>query len=268
MPSIPIADPDQAGSMTRFVSGVRHLFWGIRSCLTNGSLFLLSLVVIATNLVVYAILLGIGVYYSGEISLWIADQLPDWINDQQWAKIVLQIVLVIVWTLISIFVAIGISSALTGPLLDMLSERTEKMLTGDVNPPPLTVGGFVREVIATLTMAARGIGLALLVTILVGWIPLLGPVAALCVTALFVAHNYVQPTAARHGLKPRDRMRMLTQNKVLMLGFGLPASLFPFLLVPILTPALVVGGTRMFLSLVGSQRVPNIATNEQLRALV
>ena len=42
----------------------------------------------------------------------------------------------------------------------------------------------------------------------------------------------------------------------------------PFLLVPLLTPALVVGGTRMYLSLAVTGRVPSRATDEQIAALV
>lgn len=248
------------------MGGAGHLLWGLKTSLSHRPLLLLSLAVLAANAFVYCVLLGIGIYYSGDVSQFLTEMLPTALNSR-WVEISLQIVVVIAWAMVALFLAIGISSVLTGPLLDLLSERTEKLLTGDVNPAPFSVKGFFGEIGTTLGIMTRSIVFGLLATLLLGWIPLVGQTVPLLVAASFVALNFMQPTAARHHVTTRERIRMLIQNKALVLGFGLPASVFPFLLVPILTPALVVGGTRLYLSLAMNQRVPNILTAEQRSVL-
>jgi CysZ protein len=265
-PAIRQANPEYARSGARMMNGAGHLLWGLRTSLSQQPLLLLSLAVIAANLVVYCVLLGVGLYYSGDVSRFLTEMLPNGLSER-WVEIVLQIFIVVAWAMVALFLAIGIASALTGPLLDLLSERTEQLLTGDVNPAPLSIGGFFAETGAILAIMVRSTVLGLLATLLLGWIPVVGQAVPMFVAAMFVALNFIQPTAARHGAKTRERIRMLSRNKALLLGFGLPVSVFPFLLVPLLTPALVVGGTRLYLSLAAHQRVPNIVTEKQLSAL-
>ena len=260
------ADPTDSAASTRLLTGARHLLWGLKTSLSHGSLLLLSVAVVAVNLLVYCLLLGIGIYYSGDLSRYLAEKLPDAI-ESRWLEISLQIVVIGAWAMVSLFLAIGAASALTGPLLDRISERTERILTGDVHPPPFSIQGFVMETAATLAIMLRSLLVGIVATVLLGWIPVVGQAIPFLVAAAFVALNFIQPTAARHRVTTRDRIRMLTQNKALILGFGLPASIFPFLLVPILTPALVVGGTRLYLSLAAIERVPNTLTEAQRSAL-
>lgn len=265
--SIERANPEHSTFMTRFATGAGHLLWGLKMTLSQPALFLLSLAVVGVNLIVYFVLLGAGYYYGGYVAHYVAEKFPV-VFRWQWTETAAQVVLMIVWVLASIFIAIGVASALTGPLLDKLSERTETLLTGEVHAPPFTIRSFIGETIIWLAITARSIGLGLTATIALCWIPVVGQVVPFCIAALFVALNFIQPTAIRHGLKTRDRIRMLTNNKALLLGFGAPGSVFPFLLVPLLTPALVVGGTRLFLSLAAHQRVPNIATQSQVHRLL
>ena len=260
------ANPEYARSGTRLMTGAGHLLWGLKTSLAQRPLLLLSLAVIVANLIVYCVLLGVGIYYSGEVSRFLAELLPESVS-LRWVEILLQVFVVVAWAMVALFLSIGVSSALTSPLLDLLSERTEKLLTGDVHPSPLSIGGFMTEAGTTLAIMVRSTVLGLLATLLLGWIPVVGQVVPFLVAALFVALNFIQPTAARHGVTTRERIRMLIENKALLLGFGLPVSVFPFLLVPILTPALVVGGTRLYLSLAAHQRVPNSVTPEQLSTL-
>lgn len=234
--------------------------------LTRPSLMMLSVAVVAVNVVVYASLLYLGYSLSDDIAHWIAEFVPaDYRID--WAETAMQVVVLVTWAVCCVFLAIIIASVLTGPLLDQLSERTEKILTGEVHPLPLAIGPLIYEIAATIALMFRAVFTGLLLTIFLGWIPLVGQLVPFCVAALFVALNFIQPTAIRHQHLISDRMRMLKTNKALMLGFGAPASIFPFLLVPVLTPALVVGGTRLFLTMGAAGRVSTQATSSQLAML-
>ena len=261
------ANPNNATFVTRFATGAGHLFWGVKMTLTQPSLFLLSMAVIGVNLFVYCALFGVVFYFSRDMTHYVAVQFPA-VFRWDWMETVAVVMLNIIWALAAIFVAVGIASALTGPLLDKLSERTESLLTNDVNPPPFTVRSFIVEMISWVGITARSIGLGLTATVALCWIPVVGQVVPFCIAAVFVALSFIQPTAIRHGLKTRERIQMLSRNKALLLGFGAPCNVFPFLLVPLMTPALVVGGTRLFLSLAAHQRVPNIATENQLNSLL
>lgn len=260
------ANPEYAHSGTRLATGAGHLLWGLKTSFSQRRLVLLSLAVILTNVIVYCVLLGVGIYYSGVVSQFLAGILPDSMS-LRWIEVLLQVFIVVAWAMVALFLSIGVASVLTSPLLDSLSERTEKLLTGDVHPTPLSIGSFVTETGATLAIMVRSTVLGIVATLLLGWIPVVGQVVPFVVAALFVALNFIQPTAARHGVTPRERIRMLCHNKAVILGFGLPVGVFPFLLVPILTPALMVGGTRLYLSLAAHQCVPNAVTAKQLSTL-
>jgi uncharacterized protein involved in cysteine biosynthesis len=69
---------------------------------------------------------------------------------------------------------------------------------------------------------------------------------------------------ARHALAARDRLGVLKHQTVAALGFGALGWALAF--VPFTAPLLVVGGTRMFLSLAAHDRVPSALTDaEKLR---
>ena len=261
------ADPKNAAAPIRFATGIRHLLWGLKMTLTKPSLMMISAGVVALNFVVY-----LGIFYIGFASRhWlsglITERLPNFMQGS-WTEPIFAGLILIAWALISVFIAIAIASILAGPLLDMLSERTEKFLTGDVNPLPFSIGAIIEEIIVTISLMLKSTLLGLAAMIFVGWIPVVGQVIPFLIAAAFVALNFFTPTVARHKLKSKERTQMLLDNKALVLGFGAPASVFPFLLVPLLTPALVVGGTRLYLSLAASNRAQNSATDVQLATLL
>ena len=206
-PAIRRANPEYARSGTRMMTGAGHLLWGLRTCLSQRPLLLLSLAVIVANLIVYCVLLGVGFYYSGDVSLFLTEMLPNALS-ARWVEIVLQVLVVVAWAMVALFLAIGVSSTVTGPLLDLLSERTEQLLTGDVNPTPLSIGGFIAETGATLAIMVRSTMLGLLAMLLLGWIPVVGQAVPMFVAALFVALNFIQPTAfnaMHHGFEGECR---------------------------------------------------------------
>jgi CysZ protein len=108
-----------------------------------------------------------------------------------------------------------------------------------------------------------------LFTLALNLVPVIGqvlsPVAAWCLTALWVSMTYTGQVGARHGLGARDRTRMLVGNFGLATGFGAVGGIpfLSFFLLPLLAPALVVGMTRLYLSLAAHGHVASKLTDDE-----
>ena len=255
--------PAKDSKTTRLLQGFGFLLWGLKATLTHRSLFVKSMIVVAINAVVYSGLIWIGWYYLENVTKYLLDFFPESFQ-AGWVYSIAWFVLAAGWLVLAIFTAIGAGSVITGPILDKLSEETERILTGSVNSPRSSIWSFVYEILVVVGIMFRSVTLCLLATLFLGWIPGLGQLIPFLIGALFVALNFIQPTAIRHGLRLKDRIKMIKRNKLALLGFGGPVSLFPFLLVPILTPALVVGGTRLFVQFAAEDRIPHRLTDTQL----
>ena len=91
---------------------------------------------------------------------------------------------------------------------------------------------------------------------------ILGPFLAWSLSALWVALGFTGPALARHQLGATQRVGMVFGNKAASIGFGALGGIpfVSFLVLPILSPALVVGGTRMFLVLAAYDHVASKLT--------
>lgn len=260
------ADPQRASTLTRTLTGAEHLLWGLRVCLTTPSLLGLSAMIVAANVVVYAALLFAGYWVSDDVAAYLANWAPS-IFRWDWAGTALRIVILLGWAIACLLLAVFVAALLTSPLLEKVSEITEQLLTGDVRPLPFAVGPIFYEIFAELVLLIVSVIVGLFATVTLFWIPGLGQAIPLVISAVFVTWSFMAPAAVRHQVTIRQRLAMLRNNKALMIGFGLPAGVFPFLLVPLLTPALVVGATRLYLSLAVIGRAPGRATAQQTAIL-
>jgi CysZ protein len=150
-----------------------------------------------------------------------------------------------------------IGSALAGFAYELMSERTEEIVVGKSLAQPFSVGTAVRAIVVevvftTLHVAIYLAGLALLLT--VQWIPIVGQLLALAWSAFFLALETSAPSLSRHEVPARARIAHVFRHKALHLGFGSAASVM--MLVPVTMPFLVVGATRLFLSLAAHGEAP------------
>ena len=259
-------DPSQSSVLTRLMAGVGHLAWGLRVSLTTPSLLGLSAIIVAANVVVYATLLLAGYWLSDDVAAYVANWAPS-VFRWEWEETVLRVLILVVWAVACLFLAIFVAALLTSPLLEKVSEITEQLLTGDVQPLPFAVGPIFYEIIAEAVLLVVSLIVGGAATLTLFWIPFVGQAIPMAIGAVFVTWSFMAPTAVRHQVTIRQRLAMLRDNKALIVGFGLPASVFPFLLVPLLTPALVVGATRLYLSLAVTGRAPGRATPQQVAAM-
>lgn len=154
-------------------------------------------------------------------------------------------------------VVLLVGGIVASPFNDVLSERTEMLLTGRSEMPQGGTGfwGGVLHSIGSTT-AITGLYLALMLPVLLlNVVPGVGSMAATVVGsvvgAFFVALEYADTTFERYGYRLRDKVALLRRHAALAGGFGLGTGLL--LWIPFINflciPIAVVGGTALALAL-------------------
>jgi CysZ protein len=256
-----LSDVGAKAPLARLGAGLGFFFSGVKMCFTRADLLGISIITIALNFVIYLALLGVAYFYTSDVL--------DFVGlEAEWARWLVGGLIVIGWLIVCIFLAIFIANIVAGPLLDMISEKTEQHITGEVNAPKFSLAVFFSELMVILKVMLVSV-LVSIISLALSFIPLVGPFISFAIGAGFVGLNFIHPPAARHGLTAGERLDLLKNNRLLFLGFGAVASLpfVSFILVPLFTPALVVGGTRMFLSLAAHGRAPSRIDESRLVAL-
>lgn len=278
----PPALPDlQKHSLPRqFVAGIRLAFSSIRWGYARPGLRFWAWLALALNLFVY-----VGVLLTGWDWMRVLAEYLSPANDPQaapWmitlieiAQGVIRFLFFTAWVLVSVYLSLAISNIISSPIFDLLSERTERHIVGA--PPENDPSSAWRLVMDAAQEFRVQICLLLvyvpvtLCILLLGLIPVVGTVAAPLLTwiwtSLWVTLTFTAQASARHRLGVRARFGLLIRHLPLCLGFGGVQSLVPFLFVPWMAPALVVGGTRMYLQLAIWDRVDSQLSDAEKEAL-
>lgn len=265
-----LANKSVAGRAT---GGLGFAMSGIQLALGRANLRWIALACVALNLVIYGVLVWLGWTWIDAVNAWLPDPaahegIVSWLLTAMNAGV--KVLLFMGWLLVSIWMALAVGNILAGPLFDMLSERTEELLLGRTHAPPFSIGLAiklaVKEVFVQLTLLLVYVPLVIAI-FFVGLIPLvgalLGPALAWSLSALWVTLGLTGPALARHELGASARVSMVFGNKAMAAGFGAIGGIpfVSFLALPLLSPALVVGGTQMYLALAAWDRVPSKLTD-------
>jgi CysZ protein len=270
-------NPTARPLMSRVATGFSFAMSGIGMTLKDGKLRTLSVICVAINAVIYLGLLWAGwsmlVAFMGDADVDPAKYEGFTHSVVNLLEPVLEfmlgavrVLLLVLWTLVAVFLALMLGNVVAGPVFDLMSERTEELMVGRAVGDPFTLAGSIKTAIGEL-FVQLGLLLfylpAVLLIFLIGLIPLLGqilgPALGWSLASLWVTLGFTSQTAARHRLGTAQRLRFLSEHKMLNMGFGAVGGIpfLSFLLLPLLSPALVVGGTRMFLALAAWDRVPS-----------
>jgi CysZ protein len=153
---------------------------------------------------------------------------------------------------------LGTSSLVAAPFNDALSEAIEVREAGKP-APAFSLAALVREISRTLRLELLKLCVYVAVMgplLLASWlVPGVGQVLYAGFGALFtsayLAFDYIDWSASRRGLGIRERLGLLRERPLRMLGFG--AAVWMCLFVPLLNlafmPLAVAGGTRLFLDI-------------------
>lgn len=265
----PLPDLRARGPLGRAALGLMLLLRGQRLALRHPDLKRLSLMIIALNAFLYA-----GPVASGSLALFFLD---DWIHElirqhqhRDWVTAAtdggLEVVIQLLWAgwwLFSLFLSVLISRLASGSLLDTLSARCESLyFVGETG---------ARARLRALLRSVKEIGVQVLLLSLhlpvlvllfgVGKIPEAGPWLATMLgwmwTSTWLTLSFIGSVSSRHGVSAVGRLRLVGRQKALCWGLGGLCALVPGLLLPLLLPGLICGGTKLFLALAAHEQVPS-----------
>ena len=166
--------------------------------------------------------------------------------------LVMAAVVVILVLVFFTFTVVG--SLIASPFNDLLSERTEKMLTGIEDSKPFSWRQFWQDAWRTLNNEGKKIAVFLvgmLVLLLLHLLPVFGTalysVLSVCWAACFLVLEYNGYVFDRKRLRFAEQRRIIFRHAALMSGFGL--GMFCVLAIPFLQffciPLGVVGAVRV-----------------------
>jgi hypothetical protein len=256
--ALPLPDPEAGGALRRFARGVGFVLRGQRVAFTHPRLRRVSAVATLTAALLYTgplALLSLGLF------------LLDWelhpsferflhgtweetaVEGGKWA---LELLAVAIYALSSFVLSVVVGRLVLGFFCDTLSERTEALLVTR-EPKRLAwvraLGAAVKEALAQLALLAVHVPLLTTVALLGLWSEEVALGLAWLWGSFWLTLTFTSSVTSSHGLGARARLNAVLGHKALALGFGgLPALMMP-ILVPLLLPGMVVGGTKLYLSL-------------------
>jgi CysZ protein len=209
----------------------------------------------AAPLVISATLLGT----SYALLYHLCKSLSAWLKESSWYTgilyYVLMIVLVLTLTVAFCFLVGRVASALSAPFNEVLSRKTEALITGKEEMEPFSVVQLLRDSGRCLIHSLRFLGLY--VALLAGglvflFIPVLGGflygAAGTLIAAYLFAAEYLGYPMDRKRFSWQDKRAFLRSQFSQVIGFGLGVTVAAC--VPIINilfiPAAAVGGTLLF----------------------
>jgi CysZ protein len=155
---------------------------------------------------------------------WVVEHLPSFLAGV--AGTLLEIVVVAVLGLGALLIFTAVAGAIAGPFNEMLSERLEAHLTGRPEPA-FSLPRFLHELSVGIVHGIRRVIVAILGTIVVfaiGFIPVIGTIAALVLGLWFAArgaaYDCYDAVLARRALAYRDKLAYLERHRARSVGLG------------------------------------------------
>lgn len=163
--------------------------------------------------------------------------------------------LAILMTMVLVFFGFTVTGAvIASPFNDILSEKTEEILTGKSSEEPFVFRIFIKDALQTILDECRKILIFVVLMLLLlplnlipgGTLPY--SILSLLLTIFFLVVEYTGYVFSRKHLTFRDQRRFILSRKFLMFGFG--TGIMGVLAVPFLQflciPLGVVGATQLW----------------------
>jgi len=241
------------GPAGNFSRGFFSPFRSLRLLRDHPRLVLYILIPLLINVAVFTGAVYLGLDFFGGTVVEYIPQGEAW----YWAILywLLWVVAVLLTALLVFFSFTVVGNLIASPFNDLLSERTEELLTGRRHEEPFAFGPFVRDAVQTVLLEARKMSLFVLVMLLIlplNLIPGFGnglySVLAISLTLFFLCFEYFGFTMVRKRRFFAEQRRFILSRKFLMLGFGcgvcaiLAIPFFQFLCIPLA----VIAATRLW----------------------
>jgi CysZ protein len=236
-----------------FSRGFFAPFRSVRILRHNPRLIQYILIPFMINTIVFSAAVYLGLDFFGGTVVEYIPQGEGW----YWALLYwfLWVVAVLLTAVLVFFSFTVVGNLLASPFNELLSERTEEVLSGAVNDEPFTVGRFLRDAWQTILMEAKKMWI--FVVIMVFILPLnllpgvgnsLYTILAVSLTLFFLCFEYLGFVLVRKRQFFREQKNYIFARKFLMLGFacGVMALLaIPFFQL-LCIPLAVIGVTRLW----------------------
>lgn len=244
-----------SGFLSGFAVGFMRPVEGAGFLLRHRGLKRFAILPLITNIIVYAIVIGLFIWLLASIDLqvgpwefwgptgrWLSSAL-DWLLDTLKWLIALPLILIICYFTFTI-----VGFILAAPFNEMLSARVERRLIDPSTTEKEAAPGFIRDTWTSLVDSGRILSRQLLWTLLVLpliFIPFVGWIPLFAVTGWFTGLGLIDPTLARRRRSRLQKDSVLASRRGEVFGLGVAMELM--ILVPFVglfvLPLAVTGGT-------------------------
>lgn len=205
------------------------------------------------NVVVFSGAVILGVNFFGDTVVSLLPQGEAW----YWALLYWLVwgIAALVTAVLVFFSFTVVGNLIASPFNELLSERTEQVLTGKTNDESFTLGKFASDALQTFLMEIKKMWIFVVVMILIlplNLLPGIGnsiyTVLAIGLTLFFLCFEYLSFVMVRKHQFFREQKSYIFTRKFLMLGFacGVMALLaIPFMQL-LCIPLAVIGVTRLW----------------------
>ena len=210
------------------------IIWSLFSALITGVLFVL---LIATA------------FYFNEYLMILLEEMIDssWVSILQW---IIRIVLVIIIPVITYFAFTTVGILISIPILDIISEKTEKIITGensvDFSFFKIVLAGLKSSVLFTIKKI-----FILIISLPLLLIPFLGWIIFFLINSNFATFEFLDITMARKGWEYKYKKAFIKKNISFSERILFGAVIYGLLLIPFLNlfvyPIATIAGTIYFL---------------------
>lgn len=241
-PMVFVATP-RPGALRRGGAGAWHVFSGFWFLLRHPALW--PLAALPTALAAVCV---VGGLFVGAYSMrWLEGTfMPPSGRISAGLSLVLYLALWVAATGAGVVLGLAVALLMTAPILERISRRVEE----EVRVVPASGGSWKWELAQSFRAGVYFLAAAP-VLLLLGIVPVIGPIAGLTWGAYALALQQTELPLARRGFDFRGRLRWHRRFLAESLGFGVAGLVL--LIVPcanfLLAPALTVGGTLMVLEL-------------------
>lgn len=208
-----------------FAKGFSYPFRAGHFLIGHPRLYLYVLIPFLINVVVFSLAVWLGLDFFDTT---VEAMIP--VGDAWYWSILyyfLWLVAVLATALLVFFLFAIIGNLIASPFNDILSEKTEEILTGQRRDEPFEMMVFLRDSLhifldELLKISAFLVGMVILFLLLL--LPAVGPVLysvlSILWTALFLVVEYTGYVFNRHKLVFKDQRQFIRQRKLASIGFG------------------------------------------------
>ena len=241
--------------VSRFSKGFFYPFRAFRFINRHKKLYLYIFIPFCITVAVLSLFLSLGFTFFQQTIIHYIPQGEAW----YWHILsgILWLFAVLITAVLVFFGFTAIGNLIASPFNDLLSEKTEEILTGRMSDEPFSLAAFWQNSRIILFTEVKKISIFLLGMLglfILNLLPVIGSLLygflSIFWTILFLAVEYCGFLFARRQLSYQEQRRIVLANFAMLLGFG--SGLFCILAIPffqlLCIPLGVVGATSLLLN--------------------